>query len=148
MYRMTITVAGLLFSLTAIAFGQQQQASPETPEDAFSTRQLIAWSQLQKPQPAPQPLPPRDTPIPQPDQPPDEQGKAPANPQTEREPAQLFTGKIVREGDKYVLKAENTVYQLEGQGGFQKYENQTVKIQGTLDTTTNTITVVKIELLS
>jgi len=147
MYRMTATL-GLLFSITPIPFGQQRQASPETPEDAFSTRQLIAWSQLQKPQPAPQPLPPRDTPIPQPDQPQDEQSKAPANPQTEREPAQSFTGKILREGTKYVLKAENTIYQLEGQDDFQRYENEAVKIQGTLDTTKNTITVVKIELLS
>ena len=148
MCRMTIIIAGLFFTVTTVALGQQQPSNPETPEDAFSTRQLIAWSQLQKPQPAPQPLPPRDTPIPQPDQPQDQQSKPPANPQTEREPAQSFTGKIVREGGKYVLKAENTVYQLEGQDGFQKYENQPVKIQGTLDPTTNTITVVKIELLS
>jgi len=148
MYRMTTVLAGVLFGITSFSFSQQQQANPETPEDAFSTRQLIAWSQLQKPQPAPQPLPPRDTPIPQPNQPQDQQSKPPADSQKEREPAQSFTGKIVREDGKYVLKAENVVYQLEGQGGFQKYENQAVKIQGTLDTNTNTITVIKIDLLS
>jgi len=148
MHRMTTVLAGILFGISAFSFGQQQRANPETPEDAFTTRQLIAWSQLQKPQPAPEPLPPRDTPIPQPDQPQDQQSKPPANSQTEREPAQSFTGKIVREGDKYVLKAESSVYQLEGQSRFQKYENQAVKIQGTLDNKTNTITVLKIDLLS
>ena len=148
MYRMTIIIAGVLFGVAPFALSQQQQTNPETPEDAFSTRQLIAWSQLQKPQPAPQPLPPRDTPLPQPDQPQDQQSKPPADSQTEREPARSFTGKIVKEGGKYVLRADTTVYQLEGQLGFQKYENQAVKIQGRLDPNTNTITVTEVDLIS
>jgi hypothetical protein len=147
MYRTTTIIAGVLFGVVPCVLGQQR-ANPETPEDAFSSRQLIAWSQVQKPQPAPQPLPPRDTPIPQPEQPQDEQSKPPADSQTEREPVRSFTGKIVREGGKYVLKADNTVYRLEGQLGFQKYENQPVKVQGTLDDSTNTITVVRIEVIS
>jgi len=126
-----------------------QEPQPKTPEDAFTTRELIAWSQLQKPQPAPQPLPPRDTPIPEPAQPQDQHAKAPADPQTQQEPVQSFTGKIVRQGDKYLLKTESsTVYQLDVQGDLQKYENERVKVTGDLDARSNTIRVVKIELLS
>jgi len=98
---------------------------------------------MQKPQPAPQPLPPPDTPIPQPD-PHGQQAKQPSNPQV---PTQSFTGKIVKDGGKYVLKvASNSAYQLEGD--VQQYENQDVKVVGTLDTGSNTIRVVKIELIS
>lgn len=55
----------------------------------------------------------------------------------------------MKDSGKYVLKvASNSTYQLEGQGDVQQYENQDVKIVGTLDTGSNTIRVVKIELLS
>lgn len=148
MNRTTILLSGVLLALTPVAF--TQQSAPSTPEDAYSSRELIAWSQLQKPQPAPQPLPPRDTPIPQPEQPADQQSKPPADPQNQQEPAaQSFTGKILKDSGKYVLKAgSSTTYQLEGQGDFQQFENQNVKIIGNLDKNTNTIRVVKIELLS
>jgi Protein of unknown function (DUF5818) len=149
MNRTTNLFAGLLLAITPLAFGQEPQPTPQFPEDALATQQLIAWSRLQKPQPAPQPLPPRDTPIPQPDQ----QGKQPADPQTPPQQTpitQSFTGKIVKDdGTKYVLKvASNTTYELQEQGDVKQYENQTVKVIGNLDTGSNTIRVVKIELLS
>jgi hypothetical protein len=151
MSRTTKLFAGIVFAIIPLAFAQGQQPVPQVPEDAFTTRQLIAWSRMQKPQPAPQPLPPRDTPVPQPDQQ-DQQGKQPADPQTpsQQTPAtQSFTGKIVKDGDKYVLKvSSNTTYELQEQGDVKQYENQTVKVVGSLDTGTNTIRVVKIELLS
>jgi len=104
---------------------------------------------LQKPQPAPQPLPPRDTPVPQPEQPQDQQSKTPADPQNQQEPAQSFTGKLVKDGDRYILQASgNSTFQLETEGDLKKYENQNVKVFGTLSPGTNTIHVVKIELLS
>jgi len=141
--------AGLLLAMSPlVAFGQGAQPTPTFPEDFLAPRQLIAWSWLQKPQPAPQPLPPRDTPIPQPG-PQDQQAKPPANPQNQETPTQSFTGKIVKDGGRYVLKvAGNSTYQLEGQDDFKQYENQEVKIVGTLDTASNTIRIVKIELLS
>jgi hypothetical protein len=114
-------------------------------------QQPIAWTRMQKPQPAPQPLPPRDTPTPEPSQQ-DQQGKQPADPQTSSAPTpinQSFTGKIVKDGDKYVLKvASNTTYELQDQGDVEQYENQSVRVGGKLETGTNTILVVKIELLS
>jgi len=135
-------------ALTPLAFAQEPQLTPQFPEDALASQQLVAWSRMQNPQPAPQPLPPRDTPIPQPD-PQGQQAKLPSNPQNSQAPTQSFTGKIVQDGGKYVLKvSSNSTFQLEGEGDVQKYENQDVKVVGTLDTGTNVIRVVKIELIS
>ncbi len=148
MKRTTNWFAGALLALTPLAFAQEPQLTPQFPEDALTSQQLVAWSRMQKPQPAPQPLPPRDTPIPQPD-PQGQQAKQGANPQDPQAPTQSFTGKIVKDGVKYVLKvASNSTYQLEGEGDVQQYENQDVKVVGTLETGTNTIRVVKIELIS
>ena len=152
MNRTTTCFAGFLLAVTPLAYGQEPQlTTPQFPEDALATRQLVAWSRLQKPQPAPQPLPPRDTPIPQPDQQDqqDQQAKRPANPQNQQVPVQSFTGKIVKDGGRYVLKvASNSSYQLDAQGDVKQFENQDVKVIGNLDSTSNTIRVVKIELLS
>lgn len=143
----TTSLAGFILFVASLAFTQEPQLKSEIPEDAFGTRQLIAWSSLQKPQPAPQPLPPRDTPIPQPDQPADQQSKSPADPQRPQSPVQAFTGKIVKEGAEYVLKG-STTYKLDEQSDASQYENKEVKVTGNLDTASNRIHVVKIELLS
>lgn len=149
MNRTTNCLAGFLLAVTPLAFGQEPQLTPQFPEDALASQQLIAWSRLQKPQPAPQPLPPRDTPVPQPDQQGQQETKQPADPQNQQSPTQSFAGKIVKDGGKYVLKvASNSTYQLDTQADVQQYENQDVKVIGTLDKVSNTIRVVKIELLS
>jgi hypothetical protein len=147
MYRTTSLAAGFIVCVASIAFAQEPQLKPEIPEDAFGTRDLIAWSSLQKPQPMPQPLPPRDTPIPQPDQSADQQAKSPADPQHQQSPVQAFTGKIVKEGAEYVLKG-STTYMLDEQSDASQYENKEVKVTGNLDTASHRIHVVKIELLS
>jgi hypothetical protein len=148
MKQLTTWCAGFLLTMTPFVFGQDSQLAPQFPEDALAQQQLVAWSRLQKPQPAPQPLPPRDTPLPQPD-PQDQQAKPPANPEGQQKPTQSFTGKIVEDGGKYVLKvASNTTYQLDEQVDVKQYVNQDVRVIGKLDTNTNTIRVVKIELLS
>jgi hypothetical protein len=146
MNRTTNFFAGFLLAVTPLAFGQEPQPTPQFPEDSLATQQLIAWSRLQKPQPTPQRLPPKDTPVPQPDQ----QGTQPADPQSPQTPTtQSFTGKILRDGNKYVLKvASNTTYELQDQSDVKQYENQTVKVIGSLDSGSNTIRIVKIELLS
>jgi len=150
MNRITNWCIGLFLLSTALAAGQQPQPQPRFPEDALASQQLIAWSTLQKPQPAPQPLPPRDTPLPQPDS----QSQAPARGSDKSQaqqqvPTQSFAGKIVKEGGKYVLQISgNTTYQLSEQSVAKQYENQDVKVIGYLDAGSNTIRVVKIELLS
>ncbi len=75
--------------------------------------------------------------------------KPPADPQNEQTPTQSFRGKIVKDGGRYVLKvSSNSAYQLDTQGDVKQYENQEVKVIGNLDSGSNTIRVVKIELLS
>jgi hypothetical protein len=148
MNRRTGVLAGLLLMVAPFLFGQepQNQTNPRFPEDVLSYQQLVAWSWMQKPQPMPQPLPPADKGVPQPYP----QTTQPANPQAQQEaPRQTFTGKIVKDGDRYVLKVgSNTAYQLDAQSDAKQYENQSVRIVGTLDTGSNTIRVVKIELFS
>jgi hypothetical protein len=151
MNRTTNLFAGFLLVTTPLAFGQESQSAPQFPEDAMATRQLIAWSRLQEPQPTPQPLPPRDNRIPRPDQQ-DQQGQQPADPQTPQDQTpvtQAFTGKIIKDGNRYVLKAaSNITYDLQEQGSVKQYENQSVRVVGNLDPGTNTIRITKIELLS
>jgi Protein of unknown function (DUF5818) len=148
MNRATNCCAGFLLAIAPLAIAQEPRLTPQFPQDALATQQLIAWSRLQKPQPAPQPLPPRDTPVPEPDQ----QGqaaKSQSDPQTQPAQTQSFTGKIVKDGGKYVLKvASNSTFQLDEQGGVKQYEGQEVRVIGNLDKDSNTIRVVKIELLS
>ncbi len=142
--------AGFLLAVGPFAFAQQPQTTPQVPEDALVIQQLIDWSRFQKPQPAPEPLPPRDTPVPQPDQQ-DQQHNQPGKTQAQDQTptTQSFTGKIIRDGNKYVLKvASNTTYELREEGDVSRFVNQTVKVIGNLETGGNVIRVVKIELLS
>lgn len=149
MNRTAEILAAFMLTFAPWLLSQEAQRNLQVPEDALSTRQLIAWSGLQKPQPAPQPLPPRDTPIPQPDQPSDRQATSPSDPHTEQIPTtQSFTGKIVKDNDKYALKVGTKTYRLEGQDGLQEYENQTVRVIGKIDAGSDTIRVVRIELVS
>lgn len=150
-------LVGFLLAAAALAFSQQPTpVPPPTPEDAFATQQLVAWTRMQKPQPTPQPLPPGDPSVPQPDQQdhPDKQSADRSNPPDQSPSAQSLTGQsltgtIVEDGGKYVLKvAGNNTYELEYQGDLKSFANQTVRVIGNLVTGSNTIRVVKIELLS
>lgn len=138
----------LVFASLPALSAQEVQTDSRVPEDAFSTRQLIAWSGVQKPQPAPQPLPPRDSPVPQPDQPPEQQANPPADPHNQQAPAESFTGKILSVSGKFVLKTGKDTYGLDQQDGLEKYENQPVRVTGQLDASARTIHILKIDLLS
>jgi len=153
MKRTTSLFAGCVLAVAPLALGQEPQTPPQSPEDALVVQQLVSWSRFQKPQPTPEPLPPRDNGVPQPDQAQqDQQAKPPADSQgpSEQTPTtQSFTGKILKDGNKYVLKvAGNNTYELQNADQIEQYENQTVRVSGTLESGTNTIRVVKIELLS
>ena len=150
MKRETRLLAALVFVLGTVPLictqDLQSQPSPALPSDILGP-QLIAWSQLQKPEPVPQPLPPPDRPGQQPDQ----QTAQPEHPQAQPQPpaAQTFTGTIVKDGSRYILKVSSkNVYQLDDQEKAQRYEGKQVKIEGTLDATGNGLHVTSIELLS
>ncbi|MBZ5681986.1 MAG: hypothetical protein LAO24_17950 [Acidobacteriia bacterium] len=154
MKRETNILATISFVLVVAlsGFGQdpQVQSSPALPPDVLGP-QLIAWSQLQKPKPVPQPLPPPDRPTRQSDQ---ETPGQPTNPQAlppaqQQAPAnQTFTGTILKDGARYVLKTGGTSYQLDDQDDVKHYEDKQVKVVGNLDVNRNILHVVSIQLIS
>jgi hypothetical protein len=154
MKRETRLLAALVFLLGTVplmcAQDLRNQPSPVLPSDILGP-QLIAWSQSQKPEPVPQPLPPPDRPVQQPDQTTDQQPAPPARPQMQPQPraAQTFTGTIVKDAGRYILKVSSTtLYQLDDQEKAKQYEGKQVKIEGTLDANGNDLHITSIELLS
>jgi Protein of unknown function (DUF5818) len=150
MKRTKIALLVLAFStaVAPLAFSQNggPQPCPEVSPGALGC-QLIAWSQLQEPAPLPEPdaktAPPDQQPDPQPTQPTTAQQ---AEPQAS---LQTISGIIVREGEKYVLKAgDNTTYQLDDQDSARKYQDKQVKVVGRLDAGSNTLHIQRIELAS
>jgi len=106
--------------------------------------QLIAWSQLQKPQPVPQPMPLPDRPVQQSDS----QVLQAAPGPTQRQTTQTLEGAIVKDGSRYVLKvADGTAYPLDGQDAAKQYEGKQVKVSGDLYAD-NSFHISSIELIS
>lgn len=143
-----------IFLGTALAFAQQTPPPQPLPGrmDGILGLQLIAWSELQKPQPVPQqpqPVPPPDT---QPGTQPSGQKPQPDNqtqPETGDSAAKSVTGSVVKVAGKYMLETDdNIVYQLDDQEKAKQCEGKRVKISGTLDRTTGILHVSSIELLS
>ena len=148
MNRKASILAILMFLLQlaapGVVHGQAIQPSPDV-------RHLDMWSQLQKPEPLPEARPetapvsgtPREQ---QPDQQPGQQ----VNADDQRESSiQSITGTIVRDHDKYVLKAwDKKIYQVDDQDKAKKYEGKLVKIVGSVELSTNTIHIQSIELKS
>jgi len=146
--RETSSSATLVFLLVSLplmlAQDPQTQPSPALPSSILGP-QLVAWSQLQKPRPVPQPLPPPDQPIPQQDQ------QTPNPPAQQRRPPAALTlmGTIVKDGTQYVLKvSSNSVYQLDDQEKVRQYEGKQVKISGSLDADGKILHIASIELIS
>lgn len=72
----------------------------------------------------------------QPRQAPDQSGQAPdAQAQSQQPGVQVFTGMIVKSGDKYVLQdsSSNTTYDIDHQDEVKQYEGKKVRVHGTLD---------------
>jgi len=138
-------LGALVFLLTTpLMFPQELQNRPSpVPPSEILRVQLIAWSQLQKPQPmsqsatsdaAQQSAQSVDTPSQERPQPP---------------AAQTLTGTIMKDGNRYVLKvSSNTTYDLEDQERARKYEGKQVKVAGVLDPKGNSLHIITIELIS
>jgi hypothetical protein len=134
------TAAPLLFSQAV-----ENNPSPVAPGE-FLGPQLIAWSQVQKPQPVPSPLPQTERTA---------QPAAQASSEKPQEPlqqpgAQTLTGTIVKDSGRYVLKvsSSSTTYELDDQERAQRYEGKQVKVAGTMNAKGDIFHVVSIELLS
>lgn len=128
LYRWVTIGAGFLITVVS-GFSQQPQLNSQIPEDAFSTRPLVAWSDLKTPSPTPLPL--KDSPV----------------PKSDEHPTATFTGWIVKDGAQYLLaEANNTAYPIDLASGMEPYERQKVSIVGVLDPRAGRIRVLKIEL--
>jgi hypothetical protein len=151
MKRETSLLSALAFLLVTVPlmFTQdpRNQPSPALPADILGP-QLVVWSEAQKPQPVPQPLPAADRPVPeqQPVQP-TPVDNAPA--QQQQPTAQKVKGTIVKTGGVYVLKvSSNSEYQLDDSEKAKQFEGQQVTIGGTLDASGSSLHVINIELIS
>jgi Protein of unknown function (DUF5818) len=152
MKRGTMLLPIILLSV-AFALAQQSPAPAPGQTNGIPGPQLIAWSELQKPQPVPQqpqPVPPPDTqPRQEPSQPnPPDAGQG-SQPEPKESTAQSVTGSVVKVAGKYMLETEdNIAYQLDDQEKAKQFEGKRVKVTGSLDRTTGILHVSSIELLS
>lgn len=82
------------------------------------------------------------------------QGQQPATPQEaqpnaqEQEPtAQVFAGKIMQQNGEFVLydATSKTTYKLDDQAKAKQFKDKDVKVQGVLDSSSNTIKVTDIQ---
>jgi hypothetical protein len=156
-WTMPVTIA-LLFSGVGLAQELAARPAPRT-GDGILGPQLIAWSEMQKPQPVPQ----RPQPVPVPDSNADKQegpredtpqqqpapdAKAPAQ-EKQGPAAQTLNGTVIKLGNKFVLKtADKQTYELDDQDRAREYEGKQVRIVGSLDRTTNMVHITSIELIS
>ena len=149
-WTMPVAIA-LLFSGVSPAQELAARPAPST-GDGILGLQLIAWSEMQKPQPVPQ----RPQPVPVPDSNTDKQAgpteDTPQQPPAQEKQgpaAQTLTGTVIKLGSKYVLKTtDKQTYELDDQDKAREYEGKQVKIIGSLDRTTNMIHITSIELIS
>lgn len=146
---------GLIFGLPA-AFAQ------DTPNPIFSSA-LVAWTDMQTPQPVPEgtprPAPPSPEPQPEtrvnPNTPdsstsPSAPGKADEGQgQAPMAAARTFTGVVGKEADTYVLKISGaSSYKLDDQDQAKQFDGQRVSVQGILDEGSAVIHIQKIEPLT
>ena len=121
MKRLFIFPAILVFA--GIAFAQPGL-------DKLPTNDLIAWSGMPSPEPAPETQP-----------------TAAAEAAT-NDAVHTVTGAISKDGDSYVLKVSDTTsYQLDDQDKARQFAGQKVRVTGQVDLNNNQIHVQKIEPL-
>jgi len=135
-------VALTAIAAAAFALGPMALAQATQPQiDQKKGRELVAWAQDQKPEPAPatQTAPPEQKP--QTETPSTAVGSSQDNAQ-QQTAARSFTGTIMKSGDSYVLKtSDNMTYQLDDQARAKEYEGKQVQVTGSLDSSSNTIKV-------
>lgn len=139
-----------LFATAPVMLSQvlQSKPSPAPPSEILGP-QLIAWSQMQKPQPVPEPLPPPDRPVQQSEPQTGRSAETAQEPPQQQPAAQTLSGTIVKDGSRYVLKvSSNSTYELDDQDRAKRYEGKQVKISGTLDASGNSFHIISIELIS
>ena len=146
MKRETLSLMGLSLLLLTVPMAVSQDGGPQPCPDVTPGAlacELIAWSRLQEPAPLPEP---DANPVPPSDQPGKPSPDSQAQPETS---TRSIVGIIVRQGEKYVLKAgDNTTYQLDDQDRAKQYQDKQVKVVGRLDPASNSLHIDSIEVVS
>jgi hypothetical protein len=132
--RLECSVLALCVSLVPNVLAQASASTAKT-------QMGMAWTQSQKPDPVPSPKP-----VPLPDQQP-EQRPAPEQPPSaspdeghKDTAAQTFTGTVLKQAKKYVLKTpEMSTYDLDDQDKARQYEGKKVQVIGKLDASSKLI---------
>ena len=156
MKRGASTLFGLALFLLVSSWAFSQDASPQPCPDVTRDSlgcEPVAWSRLQEPVPLPEPgsaepgtPEPGAASAPSPDQQSSQSVGSQVQPDT---PKQSIKGIIVRQGEKFVLKAgDNTTYQLDDQNKARQYQDKQVSVVGVLDADSNTLHIETIELAS
>lgn len=146
-----ISLIGLFAISLSVSAQDIAPSDPAVPSQVVGP-QLIAWSQLQAPQPlsdfaSPYSASPSST---QADQPTGQKADLhEQDSQSQESSAQVFTGTIVKDESRYVLKAaDGASYQIAEQEKARRYEGKQVKITGSIDAHGTTLHISRIELLS
>ena len=117
-----------LFAVLLLVFGMMLMSAQLFGQPAAPSAQQQYPTQQPGQEPAQQQQPRRA---------PDQSGQAPdSQAQPQQQPGvQVFTGMIVKAGDKYVLQdsASNTTYDIDHQDEVKQYEGKKVRVHGTLD---------------
>ena len=130
-------VSLLVFSSFAHAQNSIAQPAPASPASVLGP-QLIAWSELQKPQPIPHFVQPAQ---------PDSSVRVQQSAEPQRRPIQS-SGTIAKDGKTCILKISGAdSLQIEDVEQARPYEGKQVAITGSLDQKTNSLQVTSIELL-
>jgi hypothetical protein len=138
----------LAFSPLLLAQGPLEQPAPAVPAEVIGPP-LVAWSELQKPRPIPESvaIPDRDH----------RSSQALEADSAQSEPS--FTGTIEARNGVYLLRASDSnfaqikadevrIYQIDDQEKARNYEGKSIRVAGSLDTTTNMLHVTKVEPIS
>jgi hypothetical protein len=133
-----------LFVVAPLAFSQDGTPQPcPYVEPGVLGCEPVAWSRLQEPMPLPEPDAKPAVPA---DQHAGQSSNSPSRPQT---PKQSIIGIVIRQGEKYVLKAgDNTTYRLDDQSRAAQYQGKRVKVVGRLDADSITLYIGSIEMAS
>ena len=120
---------------------QQPSSSPDTTPPQSTPQTQSPSSQTPPPQTPDTQQPPDQTPPPSSRTP---ESGAPQTPSADNGAAgtQTFSGTVTKQGDKYVLKDDaGHTYDIDHQDEVKKFEGKRVRVQGTLDPSTNKIMV-------
>lgn len=149
-FRALLLVAALVACLMPFAFGQGS-TSPAQPQDP------TAQSPAANPPATPKTFPDSTSASPSssPSQSTDQGGAQSTSPSTTSSSSQStatstdsqnsFTGSIVKSGGKYQLRSGGNSYDLDDQAQAKSFAGKDVKVNGTLDKSSNTIKVTSIE---